>query len=449
MGPAGHSLAALAALGSLPVGLGALALRPRLGVGLPERLGWGPAPGAASGGIWVHGASVGEALAALPLVDRLRAGGRRVFVSTLTVTGRDVVRGRRPDLACALAPLDHPWCVAAALARARPAALVLVETELWPAWIRSAHERGIRVVSISARLSERSLRRWRRVPWLSGPTARRLAAVGARTPEDAARFAALGVPEARIRVTGDLKLEAPAAPPPAPPELAAALGDLPLLVAASTHAGEDEAVLAALRAAEEGAPGDPRPVLLVAPRHPERFGEVARAVRAAGRTLHRRSALGERPVRGGDVLLLDSLGELGSLFGRARCTFVGGSLVSRGGHNVLEPAVAGCPVVVGSHTANVEHAVRLLEAVGAAERVADAAGLARTFRRALSDPREARRRGARGRAVVEAQRGVAERSAALVAEVLAGADPLPSLELPGASSAPSAPAAVKGRESTS
>jgi len=442
MGPGGHSLAALAALGSLPVGLGALVLRPRLRVGLPERLGWGLAPGAAAGGIWVHAASVGEALAALALVDRLRAGGRRVCMSTLTVTGREVVRGRRPDLPCALAPLDHPWCVAAALDRARPAALVLVETELWPAWIRSARERGVRVVSISARLSERSLRRWLRVPWLSGPTARRLAAVGARTPEDAARFAALGVPEARIRVTGDLKLEPPAAPPPPPPELAAALGDAPLLVAASTHVGEEEAALAALGAAEGEATGDRRPVLLIAPRHPERFGEVARAVRAAGRTLHRRSALGTRPVGGGDVLLLDSLGELGSLFARALCTFVGGSLVDRGGHNVLEPAVAGCPVVVGSHTANVEHAVRLLEAAGAAERIEDAAGLARAFRAALSDPEAARSRGGRGRAAVEAQRGVAERSASLVEEVLACAAPLASR----ASSAP--PSSARGREST-
>jgi len=418
MGPAGHSLAALAALGSVPVGLGALAVRPQLRIGLGERLGLGVERGAAAEGVWVHGASVGEALAALALVDRLRAGGRRVCVSTLTLTGRQVIRGRCPSVPSVLAPLDHPWCVAAALDRARPRALALVETELWPACIRGAHARGVGVVSISARLSERSLRRWRRLPWLSRPIARRLAAVGARTSEDAERFAALGVPEARIRVTGDLKLEPPAAAPPPARELAALLGEVPLLVAASTHPGEEEAVLAALGAAErEGA----RAALLLAPRHPERFEEVARTVRAAGRGLRRRTALGSGPLEPGEVVLLDSLGELGGLFGRAVCAFVGGSLVERGGHNVLEPAAGGCPVVVGPHTAQVAHAIRLLEDAGALERAGDAAALARAFRAALADPEGARLRGARGRAAVEAQRGVAERSAALVEAVLEGA----------------------------
>lgn len=418
MGPLGHSLAALAALCAAPPGLLLLLARPGARVGLRERLGFGFAPGQAPPGcVWVHAASVGEALAAARLVAHLRAAGRAVCASTQTVTGRDVLRRALPGVPCALAPLDHPWCVAAALGRVRPAALVLVETELWPSWIRAASERGVPVVSVSARLSERSLAGWRRAGPLGRGIARRLSAVGARSDDDAARFAALGVPAERIRVTGDLKLDADAAAPPLAPELAAALEGPPLLVAASTHAGEEDAALAAL-AALEAARVPAR--LLVAPRHPERFGEVVGRLLTAGRRVRRRSALGPAELAPGEVLLLDSVGELPAVFARAALAFVGGTLVPRGGHNVVEPARAGCPVVVGPHVENVAQAVRDLEASGALVRVADAAGLARACVELLADPAEARRRGARGRALVEAARGAVERSAALVEESLGG-----------------------------
>jgi 3-deoxy-D-manno-octulosonic-acid transferase len=161
--------------------------------------------------------------------------------------------------------------------------------------------------------------------------------------------------------------------------------------------------------------------LLVAPRHPERFGEVVGRLLTAGRRVRRRSALGPAELAPGEVLLLDSVGELPAVFARAALAFVGGTLAPRGGHNVVEPARAGCPVIVGPHVENVAQAVRQLEASGALVRVADAAGLARACVELLADPAEARRRAARGRALVEAARGAVERSAALVEEALGAA----------------------------
>jgi 3-deoxy-D-manno-octulosonic-acid transferase len=270
------------------------------------------------------------------------------------------------------------------------------------------------VISLSARLSERSLRRWQRAGSFARRTAQGLAAVGARTEADAARLARLGVPAERLRVTGDLKLEPRDAPPP-DPALLKALGTLPLLVAASTHAGEEEAALAAFAAARaDGRPG----LLLLAPRHAERFDAVARTVRAAGLPVRRRSELAGRPLAAGEVLLLDSVGELSSLFERASLAFVGGSLVPRGGHNVLEPVQAGCPVVMGPHAENVRHALALLEPSGACARLPAAVGLAAAFREALADPEAARRRGAAGREALAPARGASARSVALVGEVL-------------------------------
>lgn len=416
MGPLGHSVAALTALVGGPVGLGALALRPSLRVGLVERLGLGFAPDeVAPGAVWVHAASVGEILAAGRLIDTLLENGRPVCASTHTLTGRDVMRRARPKLPCGLAPLDHPWCVAAALGRVRPSALVLVETEFWPSWIQGAAERDIPVITVSGRLSERSLRRWRRLGFVSGPTAERIAAVGARTDVDADRYAALGVPRDRIRVTGDLKLEPAGELPALAADLEAALAEVPLLAAASTHAGEEEAALAALAVLErEGG----RAALLIAPRHPERFDEVAEIVRQAGRSLRRRSALGGVPLVAGEVLLLDNVGELASVFPRSTSAFVGGSLVDRGGHNVLEPIRSACPVVVGPHVGNVAHVVALLEPEGALTRVADAEDLARAWGEALADPEAARRRGDLGRRALDTQRGASKRNADLVEEVL-------------------------------
>jgi 3-deoxy-D-manno-octulosonic-acid transferase len=418
MGPLGHSAAALLALAGAVPGALLLAARPRARVGLGERLGAPFPPGAVEpGALWVHAASVGEVLAASRLLDRLGRSGRALCATSQTPAGRQVLRRTRPEIPSALAPLDHPWCVASALDRVSPAALVMVENELWPFWLRAAAERGVPVISVSARLSERSLARWQRFGALTRSTIAHLSAVGARPEADAQRFVRLGVDVGRVRVTGDLKLEPLEIAAPAD-DLLALLGVGPLLVAASTHEGEEGAALEAFAHAE--AVGS-RGALVLAPRHAERFDAVASAVTAAGRRLQRRSTAGSGPLRPGEVMLLDSMGELSGIFHRACLAFVGGSLVPRGGHNLIEPLQAGCPAVLGPHADNVRHVLELLAPSGAVSRVTDAAALGDAFAAALADPEAARRRGEAGRRALEPARGASERSADLVEATLGGA----------------------------
>ena len=413
-----HGVAALAALAGTPLAAAALALRPSWRVGLGERLG---AVGRARpGGIWIHAASVGEIVAASRLVDRLRRDGHRVVTSTVTLTGRDVMRGKRPDVPCSLAPVDHPWCVEWALSRVEPAVLVLVETELWPCWIAAARRHGIPVVLVSGRVSDRSYPRYRRVPGFVARTLRRLEVLGVRTEVDGERFRSLGADPARIVVTGDLKLEVDEEPRPLAPDLDRLLGAVPLFVAGSTHPGEEAAALDALEAAERAGLDA---ALAIAPRRPERAAEVARLVAGRGRALRRRTSPGREPLRSGEVLVLDTVGELAALYGRADVAFVGGSLVPIGGHNVLEPVCAGRPVLFGGHTANVRHAVEILERCEAGRAVDDAAGLADAVVELLRDPAAAAARGAKGRSVLRSHRGSAERAAQLVESALAASRP--------------------------
>jgi 3-deoxy-D-manno-octulosonic-acid transferase len=413
--PARHALAALAAAGALPLAAAALLARPSLRFGMRERLGLHPRR--EGGDVWVHAASVGEILAAARLVDELAASRHSLVSSSVTLAGREVMRRLRPTLPCHLAPLDHPWCVAAALSRVRPAALALVETELWPCWIAAAERRGIPVVLVSGRISDRSYARYRRLAGLLRPTLARLRAIGARSEADAERFRALGARPERVSVTGDLKLEVDPEPARLAPDLERVLAGAPLLVAGSTHPGEEAAVLAALAEAErEGLAA----ALVVAPRHRERAAEVERLVGRSGRRLRRRSSAGSEPLRPGEVLLLDTLGELPALWRRADVAFVGGTLVGVGGHNVLEPVSAGRPVLFGPHIANVRPAVELLAAAGAGVRLEDAAALGPALCALLRDPAAARERGVRGQEALRAHRGSAARAAALVGAALAG-----------------------------
>jgi 3-deoxy-D-manno-octulosonic-acid transferase len=416
VGPLGHSLAALAAAAALPGGLALLAARPGLRRGLRERLG--ARPPAPAGCVWVHGASVGEVRAATRLLDGLAARSVPVAASATTVAGRDLLRRTRPQVPCALAPLDHPWCVAAAFRCVPASLLVLVETELWPSWILGARARGVASAVVSGRLSDRSLPRYRRAGPLVRPVLRALAAIGARSEADAERFVELGAPRERVEVTGDLKLDAPSEPPAPAPALAAVLGGAPLVVAGSTHAGEEEAALAALDAARAGGL---RAALALAPRHPERFDDVARLALAGGRRLRRRSRLEPGLLADGEVLLLDSIGELAGLYAAAAVAFVGGTLVPVGGHSPVEPAQAGRAPLLGPHTENAREATALLLEADAAVRVRDAEGLAAAVAAALRDPAGEAARGARAAAALAPHRGATERTLALLARVRGGA----------------------------
>ena len=413
MKPLRHSLAALSALALGPVLAGALLFRPTMRRGLAERFGRIPVD--RSERIWIHASSVGEAKAASRLIGILEEAGHSVRASTSTLSGRTVFRRDRPETPASLAPFDHLWCVEAALRRGRPRLSVLIETELWPGWIAACARRGIPVVVASGRLSDRSFPRYRRVRSLLGPTLRRLEAVGARTELDAERFVELGVPEVRVRVTGDLKLDPPIDQPALAIDLIRALADVPVVVGGSTHPREEEALVDSLEAAEKAGHAF---VLVLAPRVVERAEEIVESCRARRRRVHLRSRLGGRHLVPGEILVLDSLGELPAMYATASIAFVGGTLAPIGGHNLVEPVHAGCPVLFGPHTQNVRKVVEILEVGGAGRRVASARDLEQAIIAAFDDLEACRVRGEIGREHLETHRGSVLRTRQMIEDVL-------------------------------
>jgi 3-deoxy-D-manno-octulosonic-acid transferase len=408
-----HSLAALAAIGVSPILAAAALLRPQFRSGLVERLGLIAVDPVER--IWVHASSVGEAKAALELLRILDHNGHPVRGSTTTLAGRSIFRRSRAAMPSNLAPLDHPWCVEAAITRGRPKLSVLIETELWPSWIAACARRGIPVVVASGRLSDRSFRRYRQIRTFLGPTLRRLDAVGARTEIDAERFVELGVPESRVRVTGDLKLDPPAIQPALAIDLIRALADVPVVVGGSTYAREELALLRALERAEKSKQGF---VLVLAPRQTERADEVARFCRARNRRVYLRSRLEGRHLVPGDILILDTLGDLAATYATASIAFVGGTLEPIGGHNLVEPVHAGCPVLFGPHVQNARKVVEILEENGAGLRVASDDELGDAILAAFADLESVRIRGEIGRENLQAHRGSVERTKEMIEEVL-------------------------------
>jgi 3-deoxy-D-manno-octulosonic-acid transferase len=410
------TIAGVAALPLLPL----LALT-RHGHGLAERCGWMPrAARRLRTPVWVHAASVGEVLAAEPLVQQLRTQrpDLQLMVTTTSLPGRDTARRRLGADAVMLLPADVCWVVGRVMRRLRPRCLVIVETELWPALIRAAARRAVPCVIVSGRISPRAAERYAWVRWLTRSMLARVSACAMQTDADAARIVALGAPPARVHVVGSLKFAreagAIAAPGTVSP-LVAQLGERPLLIAASTHPGEEQLVLDAC------APLWPEHadlLLLIAPRRPERFEEVSQLLARHGVPCQRRSRGGETIAAATRVLLLDTLGELLDVLPAARGVFVGGTIAPVGGHNVLEPAVFGKPVAFGLHTANVADAAAALLRDGGAVQVHDAGELCAEWRRLLADPAAAREMGRRGRAVVEARAAVAEQTFEVVRPLL-------------------------------
>lgn len=378
-----------------------------------ERFGHVPkAPGGVA--VWVHAISVGEVLAALPLIRALLAthGEGRVWVSCGTPTGRERIRAALGErVHHSYAPFDLPHAVARFLDRVRPTRVVIMETELWPNLYATLARRGIPLLIANARLSPRSLRGYGRVGGFARSVLGCVSLVAAQSEADAERFRALGAPH--VAVLGNLKFDAE----PDAAQLAdgrrwrEAWGEGPVWVAASTHEGEEAAALgvhAALRARW------PSARLVLVPRHPQRFEAVARAIEAAGLPYRRRSHA-EAPTGDFAVLLGDTLGEMWRYLATADLAFVGGSLVPIGGHNVLEPAALGLPVLFGPHMHNFEPSrAALLEADGAIE-VADASALAAAVTRLLEDPAERHRRGAAAAAALAAHRGALARHLAAIA----------------------------------
>jgi len=380
-----------------------------------------PPPGAPGEGVlWVHAASVGEAQLAAVLIGAWRAQHpqQAVALSCQTATGRARARELLPEVPLCYAPYDVPAAVRRRFAQLRPCALVLMESELWPNLLAEAARREVPVLIASARLSARSLRGYRALRGLLRPAIARAVWVAAQSSADAERFAALGVPAARLSVAGNLKFDRPV-----PLEahrrgaaLRAQLGARPLWVAGSTHPAEQAILLEAHRRLCRDAP---QALLVLAPRHPPRFEEAARQLQAGAWRYRRRSREGAGAPVAADcqVLLLDTLGELMDFYAAADVAFVGGSLVPVGGHNLLEPAALGLPLLAGPHQGNSPQVARALQDAGGLIIVGDAGQLTVQLQALLASPGLRQQQGERARAAIELHRGALQRLLRLIAEL--------------------------------
>ncbi len=389
----------------------------RYRAGIRQRLGLVPPAARTDGGpcLWVHGVSVGEVMAARGVVEGFRISHPQwaVAVSSTTLEGFELAEQLFPEAAVFYYPLDLGPAVRRTFDAIAPTAVVLVELELWPAFLAEAHRRSCPVILVNGRITGKSFRGYRRIQRML-PQFDLIAAVGAQNQEYADRFLALGVPSSRVSVTGNVKVDA-----------AAGVGDggewpdtgpddgRPWLVAGSTHDGE-EAIAGRAAGAEWR--------IICAPRHPERAGDAEAALRSVGRTVVRISALrgGVACPPGADVLV-DTIGDLRTAYQLASAAFVGGSLVPHGGQNVLEPAGCGVPVVVGPHTANFRNEVDLLEAAGGLCRVESEDGLAAVLAGWIQEPEAMQEQGKAARRALDSHTGACARSLAVIEEVLSGA----------------------------
>jgi 3-deoxy-D-manno-octulosonic-acid transferase len=413
-----------AALAAAVTGYAPAALARRITHGVPlnvrERLGLGrhEPPGTPCG--WIHAVSVGEAIAAAPLVDGVRRTwpGLPLVVSTVTETGARVVRERFAGMARhRYFPLDFPGVARRVIASIEPAFFVCMETELWPNTLRALAARGVPVMIANGRLSDRSFRRYRLVRGAMRRVLADITVFAMQSAEDARRVIALGAAPERVVVTGNLKLE-PLADPAGAVDLWRRLLALtpgqPVWIAGSTHRGEEEAVL---EAHGRALLDHPDLALVLAPRHPERVGEVVGILKSRGLAAVRRSDLPARRSPGA-VIVLDTVGELAQLYALADVVFVGGSLVPLGGHNMLEPAFRGKPVLFGPHTSNFREAAGVLVESGGGVVVSDATALGSELLRLLADGDLRVRRGGAGRDAVALRHGAVRATLDLVAQYL-------------------------------
>jgi 3-deoxy-D-manno-octulosonic-acid transferase len=378
------------------------------------------APPTRTGGIWIHAVSVGEAQAVQPLIRRLlqREPSGSLVVTTTTPTGSARVRELFGEQVFHVYfPFDLPWAVRGFLDRVQPSLAVLVETEVWPNLLSECNRRGVPVLLANGRLSERSARGYRRLGSLSRETFARFSAVAAQSDADAQRFVSVGVPPERLTVTGSIKFDQSIRG--SVKEQAEVVRrewgvDRSVWVAASTHEGEEEGVL---DAHEQVLRVLPDALLVLVPRHPERFDRVAQLVQRRRLRMWRRTQR-MPPPSGTAVFLGDTMGELPVFLAAADAAFVGGSLLPVGGHNVLEPAALGVPVAFGPHMFNFAQISQMLLDAGAAERVDGAAALGETMQRWLGNASLRARVGENGRRVVEANRGALERVLRLVDDLL-------------------------------
>jgi 3-deoxy-D-manno-octulosonic-acid transferase len=447
---------------SILLGVGVLALLPRFlfdaarhgkyAAGFWERAG--ALPRFDAGGrpvVWLHCVSVGEAQAARPLARAILEEYPRhaLVVSTTTQTGQRVARAAFGDAALVFYfPFDWAWSVRRALRKINPSAVLVMETELWPRFFRECRGRGVPVALVNGRVSEKSFRRYRLIKFFISRALADLSLAAMQTESDAARVRALGIRPERVRVTGNVKFDIEDAGAQAlTEELRRRFrfdDKRPLVVAASTHAPEERLLLEAFKimsgasranitssasnitsSASQAKPSPTkRPRLLIAPRHPERFGEVAALAESSGLSWARKSEAARESDAECDVVLLDSIGELRAVYPLAEVVFVGGSVAPVGGHNVLEPALAARAIVTGAHTSNFKAIVETFVARDAlvqlphGEDAQVSNALARVFNELLNDESKRRSTGERARAVLEENRGATARTVRLLEPLL-------------------------------
>lgn len=378
----------------------------------PERLGWAPNKKAQSR-LWIHAVSVGETRAAAPLISawRRRHPECAILLTHATPTGRETGKTLFGEtIEQAYLPYDFPPLVWLFLARARPSMGVIMETELWPNLFAACAYRKAPLFLVNARLSDRSARGYARYRGLAAPTLRSLSGVAAQTADDAERFTALGAP--RVLITGNLKFDvsAPNETGQRAQELRRLFAGRFVWLAASTREGEEALLLSILDRLDR-----PDVLLVLVPRHPQRFEEVAQLIAARKQPWAQRSKPGntEKDQRI-SVFLGDSMGEMAAYYGAADVAYIGGSLLPFGGQNLIEAAAAGCPALIGPHTWNFNEAAAEAVAVGAARRVADGDALAAELRRLHDDVHSREAMAAAGRRFAEINRGATERTLVLL-----------------------------------
>jgi 3-deoxy-D-manno-octulosonic-acid transferase len=404
------------------------ALRHRKYIGsVGERMGYLPISFNLDGdeSIWIHAVSVGEALTARALIADLRERypGLKIFLSTTTLTGQQIARTRLRDTdAVFFFPFDLPPFVNRTLRLVRPRLFITMETEIWPNLLRACRRAGVKTMIANGRISLRSYPRYRLARGFFRRVLGDVDRFCMQSDESARRIIEIGADPARVTVTGSLKFESLELPAVAAGRGAGRVlryfripASRPVFMAASTLKGEEALVLAAFAAVRRA---HPTALLIMAPRKPERFGEAEVLARAEGLRVVRRTELGVDAEPRADVVILDSMGELAYLFQVATVVFVGGSLVDAGGHNILEPAVHGKPIVFGPHMENFAEIAATFLTNHAAVQVAHGSALTEAVVRLLGDPVERARLGAAARALVEANRGAKPRTLAAISDLL-------------------------------
>jgi len=393
---------------------------PRLGLKLPDTP---PPPGAPR--LWLHGVSVGEIQAAVPLVRELKAllPDAAFIITTGTETGQQVARKHFAPLGALVAyfPLDIPWAVRRYVSCLRPQVFIGLESEIWPNFLSQAHQAGVRLALVNARLSDQSLRKFLKYRRYIIDIFNLFDVIAAGSPPDYARWQQLGVMPSRLHLTGNLKFDRLLQGKDEPRlqefrGLLAREASGPVFLAASTHPGEEDAVLDAY---QELLGPYPALELILAPRHPERAPDLARMLAGRGLAFHLWTSLkAGREARRHPVVIIDTIGDLFTLYGAADVAFIGGSLVPHGGQNLLEAAAWGLAPLYGPHLGNFLWAQAILEEVEAGIMVQDAASLAAAVRRLLDHPETRADLGRRAQAALIPHQGAARRQAELIAALV-------------------------------